>query len=202
MNMPKFSIIIPTHNGEQTIGRMLDSIENQKFRDYELIVICDACTDRTEQIARERGAIVRAVDFCNDGLTRNAGLDIATGEWILFADDDDWFLHEYVLEMLDGVIGKQGEQMMNFSFIRKGHGYVEQMPADMAVMCWSRCCRRDFIGETRFRKVPYGSDCVFFDDLIAKRPDIAFWNTPMYYYNDNNRSVREFTKAGGDFTKL
>ena len=192
MSSPFFSVIVPTHNGAWCIRTMLDSIRKQTFKDYEVIVVCDACTDNTAEIAEEYGAVVLTADFHRDGLTRNAGIDRAKGEWILFADDDDWFMHEYVFSMLHEVIGKQGEQVLNFSYVKKNKGYRAQTPGEMNMTCWCRCCRRDFIGDTRFTDKEYGSDNQFFMDLMAKKPDIVFWNTPMYYYNANNRSVSAY----------
>ena len=49
---PKYSIIIPSHNGEPHIRKCLDSVAFQWYRNYELIVICDRCEDNTEQIAK------------------------------------------------------------------------------------------------------------------------------------------------------
>ena len=97
----KFSIIIPAHNAAEHIQNALDSVTEQTFTDYELIVICDSCTDNTEQIAKEYGAITEKVAYHCDGPTRSRGLDIAKGDWILFMDDDDWWLHEYVLEQIN-----------------------------------------------------------------------------------------------------
>ena len=86
----RFSIIIPAHNEEKNIRKLLDSIKSQTFTDYEVIVVCDSCEDATESIAKEYGARTLNVDYHTDGLTRNAGIDIAKGEWLLFIDADDW----------------------------------------------------------------------------------------------------------------
>ena len=50
--MPKFSIIVPTHNSEEFMSKCLDSVVSQTCKDYELIIICDKCSDNTEKIAR------------------------------------------------------------------------------------------------------------------------------------------------------
>lgn len=189
---PRFSVIVPTHDGAWCIRKLLDSIREQSFRDYELIVVCDDCTDGTEEIAKEYGAKVIQVNYHRDGLTRNAGIDAAKGEWILFADDDDWFMHRFVFQMLDEVIGKQGEDALNFSYVQHRKGYREQTPERMFMTCWSRCCKRELIGDTRFTDASYGSDLQFFMDLMAKKPNMAFWNSPMYYYNANDRSLNAY----------
>ena len=100
----KFSIIIPAHNSAGYIQNALDSVAEQTFEDYELIVVCDSCTDNTEEIAKEYGARTVTVDYHCDGLTRNKGIEMAQGEWVLFIDDDDWWLHEFVLDQLNSRI--------------------------------------------------------------------------------------------------
>ena len=115
----KFSVIIPAHNEESVISKALESIKQQSFTDYEVIVICDACSDKTAEIARSYGAKVIDVDAHSSGAARNAGLDVAQGEWILFCDADDWYLHEYAFEMLAERVGSANEDVLIFSLIWK-----------------------------------------------------------------------------------
>lgn len=91
----KFSIIVPVHNGEQTIGRCIDSVISQSFQDWHLIVVLDGCTDRTQAICEEYyrkdntriSLIIKQMGGVSSA--RNAGLKVADGEWILFLDSDD-----------------------------------------------------------------------------------------------------------------
>ena len=181
-NKPRFSVIIPAHNAADRITKLLDTIRDQSFQDYELIVVCDACEDNTADIARRYTKSVYEVNFHHDGLTRNYGLDHAWGEWVLFADDDDWFLHELVFEMLNSQVGRQGEDVLMFSFIWKGVGYTRNVPRQW-IAVWNKCWRRAFIGDTRFSDVPYSSDADFHREMMQKGPKLANWDTPMYYYN-------------------
>ena len=94
MSRPFFSVIVPAHNSAEFIRRGLESIVNQDFDDYELTVVCDACTDDTAEVAAEYmgfGDSIIMTDYGRAGLARNEGLDTAIGDWILFMDDDDWF---------------------------------------------------------------------------------------------------------------
>ena len=86
---PFFSVIVPAHNAADRIRRGLSSIKRQTFDDYELIVVCDSCADNTEKIAKSYGAKTYPVNFHNDGLSRSEGIDRASGEWVLFMDDDE-----------------------------------------------------------------------------------------------------------------
>lgn len=197
--MPKFSVIIPTHNGAGTIRKMLDSIRAQTFTDYELIVVCDACTDVTEEIAREYGAKVITVDYHRDGLTRNAGIDAATGEWILFADDDDWYLHECCFQQIAQKAGKHGEDMLDYGFVVHGTGYYKQTPGQCYTMVWSRAWRRDFFRYRRFGDEEYGSDTAFYKRYVRGNGDltIAMWDMPIYCYNYMREGSMTWKKQQG-----
>ena len=179
---PFFSVIVPAHNSAAYIRKGLDSIRNQSFTDYELIIVCDSCTDDTECIAHEYTDKVYTVTYGRDGLTRNYGLDKATGEWILFMDDDDWFLHEFVFDLLHRVLGMNHEDILTFSFIWKGKGYAQNKPR-MWIAVWNKCWRREFIGDTRFSDVEFISDADFNKAMMDKKPVIANWDQPLYYYN-------------------
>ena len=184
MSNPLFSIIIPSHNGIPHITKALESCASQTFRDFELIVVCDACEDNTEKVAQAYGAKAVAVDVHRDGLARNAGIDIATGDWILFLDDDDWWLHEYVLQMLSDLLKDPNDyDIIFFSIIYKGRGYYQQTASHYEKFAAGHCIRRSFIGNTRFSSKQFGSDYDFFNGLLAKKPWCAFWSMPLYYYN-------------------
>lgn len=180
--MPKFSVILPCHNAEDRMRVALDSIRKQVFRDYEIIVICDACTDRTADIAAEYGAKVIEVDYRNPGPTRSAGLDAATGEWVLFMDDDDHWLHEYVLTQLCDEL--RDEDLLCFGFIWKGRGYTSpNRPGGIYwPAVWNKCWRRTAIGTTRFPEA-YPDDLLFHNLMMDKFLKIRTWEMPMYYYN-------------------
>lgn len=185
--MPRFSIIIPAYNAANRIHKGLDSIKSQTFTDYELIVICDNCADNTAQIAESYGAKAIPVNFGNDGLSRSKGLDVATGEWILFMDDDDWWLHEYVLELIDEKLRYHNNAMdvLCFSFIFKGYKYARPNGnrGHHWAAVWNKCWKRSVIGDTRFPNIHSCSDLYFHQDMFAKHLTIIDWDMPIYYYN-------------------
>lgn len=178
-----FSIIIPAHNSAAFIRKALDSVKAQSFKDYELIVVCDACTDNTEEIAREYTDKVFAVPFHNEGLARNYGLEHASGDWVLWIDDDDWWLHEFVLEQLSEQL-PDAIDVLCFSFIFKGRCYAKPTRGKDGhwIAVWSKCWRRSFIGDTRFG-TEHLSDVSWNDRMMSKKPRIRDWDMPLYYYN-------------------
>lgn len=195
---PMFSVIVPAHNAERYIGIGLDSILDQSFRDYELIVVCDKCEDNTEHIARGYGAKVIRTDYGLDGMARNAGLDAARGKWILFMDDDDWFLHEFVFGQLAEVVGRHGEDILMFSFIWKGVGYAKHGNGNHFLAVWNKCWRREFLKDVRFPDTPYWSDKEFDRRAMAKNPVVVSWDMPMYYYNYLREGSISWRKEKGE----
>ena len=189
-----FSIIIPAYNSENYIHKALDSIQQQSFRDYELIVVCDNCVDNTYEIACEYADKVYQVDFSNDGMARNCGIDNAKGRYILFMDDDDWFLHEFVLEMLHDKLKsyKSKLDILCFGFIYAHKGYAQPSSqrfnhGNQWTAVWNKCWRRTAIGKTRFPEVEMCSDRYFnntmFKKVLKKSLTVVDWDMPLYYYN-------------------
>ena len=183
MSRPFFSVIVPAHNSAEYIGKGLRSIKKQTFKDYELIVVCDACTDDTEQMARVYTDKIIVTDFGMDGLARNAGIDAAEGYWLIFMDDDDWFLHEYVFQQLYDAAVDTDADLLVFDFIWKGRGYYRNDDGNVNIAVWSKCWRRGIIGSTRFPAIQFTSDEPFMNEIVEKRPRAVWMRVPMYYYN-------------------
>jgi glycosyltransferase involved in cell wall biosynthesis len=96
--MPVVSVVISTHNRAGLVGAAIESVLNQTFRDFEVIVVDDASEDDTEKTVRSfRDARIRYIRHPvgkGDAATRNTGIRNATGEYIAFLDDDDEWLPE------------------------------------------------------------------------------------------------------------
>ena len=183
MTSPKFSMILPLHNAEKYMRTMLESIKKQAFKDYELICVCDSCEDNTEAIAREYSDIVVPVNFKRAGLSRNKGLELARGEWVLFADDDDYISDNQVFEYLANTVGKHGEDILFCGFDWQGVGRIIQTPEQHYAAVWNKAWRRAFIGETRFSDKWYGDDADFDSLMLSKGPRTWFVDRIIYYYN-------------------
>lgn len=94
--MIKFSIIVPVYNVEKYLNDCLNSILNQRYSNYEVIIVCDKCSDISEKIVDQyvkNNKKFKKIYAENTGLAqaRNLGLEKVTGDYILFLDGDDYF---------------------------------------------------------------------------------------------------------------
>ena len=182
MSKPFFSVIVPEHNAEEYMRVGLKSIREQGFTDYELIIVCDACTDNTAKIARQYGDKVLETNFARAGLARNAGLDVAEGEWILWMDDDDWYLKGAFQAIADEVRDRNDIDILAYGFEWKGMGYAKQSEQRIYPAIWNKAWRRDFIGDHRFPDWIHTDD-LGFAKMMHPLARFGYLNEILYYYN-------------------
>ncbi len=107
--MPEFSIVVPIYNVEGYLKKCLDSILNQSFVDYEIILVNDGSTDQSLSIIKEymsKYPDIKLINQENKGLSeaRNAGLKEARGNYVLFVDSDDFIDKDLLLNLNDSII--------------------------------------------------------------------------------------------------
>ena len=136
MGTPFFSIIIPTYNRAHFIGATLDSVQAQRFRDFEVLVVDDGSTDNTAAVLATRVAQDPQVHYlpkqnAERGAARNYGLARAGGEYVLFLDSDDR-LHPHHLSTLHAAIEAADPRpdfiATKYDFDRDG----QRRPSDLA----------------------------------------------------------------------
>ena len=105
-----FTVIVPIYNVEKYLEKCIDSILNQTFTDFEVLLVDDGSTDRCPQICdayEKKDHRVRVIHKTNGGVvsTRNAGILAAKGDYITYVDGDDWvkpgllqFVHDRIAE--------------------------------------------------------------------------------------------------------
>lgn len=105
MNSSKVSILIPLYNAEKYISQTLDSVLNQKYTNWECIIVNDGSTDNSEKIVLEKIKGNNKFKYLAEekggpGKARNYAASVATGKYLFFLDADDILLEDY---LLDGV---------------------------------------------------------------------------------------------------
>lgn len=104
-NEEKVSVIIPVYNVEMYLEKCIDSVINQIYKNIEIIIVNDGSTDNCEKIIKRYRNIDNRIIYVkqgNNGLSsaRNAGIKIATGEYVCFIDSDDWVSNKFVSNMI------------------------------------------------------------------------------------------------------
>ena len=203
---PLISIIVPIYNSEKYLYRCVDSILEQSFSDFELLLINDGSKDDSGRICDEYFAKdnrVRVFHKENGGASsaRNCGLDWAIGKYICFIDADDWIDKDYLKQLMpaDGVdmvvcsLKYEGEKIRHLciSDSQRNRKVIEDTLHQMLehmVIC-SPCCkmmRRDLIERNNIRfdvKVSAGEDMLFvYDYFSVGLNKIVTISSPLYHY--------------------
>ncbi len=115
----QLSVIIPVYKAEKTIRRCLDSLLNQPHEDTEIILINDGSPDLSGLICREyaqKHTEIRYIEKENGGVStaRNMGLDIATGDYVVFVDSDDWVYDTY-FSVIKNSLAENDWDLLQFS---------------------------------------------------------------------------------------
>ena len=112
------TVIIPTYNRAACIGMAIDSVLNQTYEDFELLVVDDHSTDETEQIVKRysdsRITLMKNSRKKGAQGARNTGLYAAKGEWVAMLDSDDAWLPEKLAKMVEA-IGRYDETLVGLS---------------------------------------------------------------------------------------
>jgi glycosyltransferase involved in cell wall biosynthesis len=101
---PEVSVIFPAFNAENFIGQAIQSVLDQTFKNFELIIIDDGSVDNTAKIVSQfkdpRIILIRQERNCGPSTARNVGLELAKGEWAAFLDADDGWHKERLIKLL------------------------------------------------------------------------------------------------------
>ena len=106
--MPRLSIIVPVYQAKEYLEKCINSILEQSFVDFELILVDDGSDDGCERICNDyakKDERVKIIRQENQGVSsaRNTGLDYATGKYIAFVDADDWVEKDLFEESINAI---------------------------------------------------------------------------------------------------
>lgn len=210
--MIKVSIIVPVYNIERLLPRCIDSILAQTYKDFELILVDDGSPDNSGKICDEYAGTdkrIKVVHKQNGGVSsaRNAGLDQAVGEFIMFCDSDDsvepcWcekmltlFESEHIDLGLCGYSMVDAETNANVGnkilsdeeiSIYNRNEVFEFRKAQVIECVWNKIFRKKIIDDFSLRfdeSLSYGEDFLFVMKYIqSAKGDFAFYNTALYDY--------------------
>ena len=208
---PMVSIIVPIYNAEQYLRRCVDSILNQEYTDYELLLVNDGSTDASGDICEEYGdqdPRVIVIQKENTGVSdsRNRAIDRARGKYLQFLDSDDWITpdatrlfvraaEEYGCDMVISdfyrVVGERlspkGDIEEEGVLTREEFAaHMMENPADFYYgVLWNKLYRRDIVEEHKLRMdmdISWCEDFMFNLEYIRYAKVFYALHAPIYYY--------------------
>lgn len=122
-----FSLILPVYNVERYLSRCIESILQQKFQDFEIILVDDGSTDTSKNLCdfwAEKSRKIKVFHKENGGLAsaRNYGLKYASGKYIFFIDSDDWIREDALRGCYEELIGEDECDVLKYGFRRVKDG--------------------------------------------------------------------------------
>lgn len=220
---PVLSIIIAAYNEEKTINNCL--MECKKINDIsiEIIVIDDGCTDSTGIIVKkiqEEDSRIKYIKQKNSGVSsaRNKGLDIASGQYIMFADADDKVLASSITEMMsvkdsdiiqgvqifsgeeysasNQVIKVPGKTLLSVCLNRNAYKTSFDNIGSNVILsvhgCYGKAFKREFLEQNNLRfieGVGLGEDLLFYMECLKKVEYITLVDIPIYQISVNPYST-------------
>ena len=213
------SVIVPVWNVEEFLDEGLESISVQTYVDFEVVMVDDGSTDRSGEICRqwvERDNRYRLIQKENGGLSsaRNAGLEVAKGEYVTFVDSDD-VIHPKYLETLMELAKRKEYFITGVGFLR----FSDDIPLVNCVMtekyhylpydaltemlyqnghminsAWGKLFRRELIEGIWFKEGILYEDLEWMARVLEKMPKskrVGLCDAPLYFYRKRDGSLIE-----------
>lgn len=218
---PNVTIIIPVYKVEATLDRCVRSVVEQSYHDLEVVLVDDGSPDQCPQLCdqwAERDERVRVIHKKNGGLSdaRNAGIEAAKGEWVMFVDSDDELGKDtlaQVMAMTEGndmvefpvyrFYGSERQELLTFrpQVYEDMKAYWLEGRAYEHAYAWNKIYRKELFDEVRFPKGEVFEDMHTLPRLLLKAHRVATTDQGIYYYHWNHRGITA-TADGTALTSL
>ncbi|MBQ6964013.1 MAG: glycosyltransferase family 2 protein [Paludibacteraceae bacterium] len=217
----KFSIIVPVYNSEQFLYRTLDSICLQDYSDFEVICVNDGSTDNSLDVLelyqqKYKNLIIYSQKNAGPSSARNVGISLASGDYMLFCDSDDWFeratilseLYDYIKsykEEIDVVYfpgntnwGGNTELSPNFEprMFDTGKELMNEYCLGGSFLFWGAiyayAYRLDVVRQHTLsfdERIVYGEDRLWVFNFLEKAQTSIVYPRPCYFYNVREASL-------------
>lgn len=207
----KISIIIPVFNGENSIETSLNSLLNQTYHNFEVIIVDDGSTDCTSKVIEsftEKDSRFIYLFQENKGVSaaRNKGLKNAVGEYICFLDSDDFYEITFLELMLQRITSKSADvcycgynlvdpqkKRIQHTLFKEENVLIEYVLGKVAIHTTGWMIRKDYIDKYKMifpEGVSWGEDFEFFFDVLSKTKKITFVKKHLTNYTIEFESNR------------
>ena len=217
----KLSVIVPVYQVEATLDRCVASIVGQTFSDLEVILVDDGSSDRSPQLCDEwaaKDSRVRVIHKTNGGLSdaRNAGLDVATGDFVTFVDSDDYLEFDTYQQVLPistscdivefpvfRFYGSNRQSLLTFAsgICTDVSEYWLKHYAYQHTYAWNKIYKATLFANVRFPKDRVFEDVYTLPLLLQRANQVGTTSKGLYYYCQNDQGITS-TAKGPELTQL
>jgi len=212
----KVSIIVPVYNAEKYLEECLDSLLNQTLDDYELILVNDGSKDSSEEILREyaekypRKLKYITVENGGQGRARNIGIEMAQGEYLGFADSDDWVDPTMFEKLYNAAVECDADMSLCdciecYSDGRTNYFSMTEYvhPMHITTSVWNKLFRSELAKTISFPHGLWYEDLTYVISFVLKARKIVPVHEGLYYYrigqlstmtNNNSRKNLDIIK--------
>lgn len=219
------SVIVPIYGVEDYLRKCVDSIINQTYKNLEIILVDDGGKDKCPEICDEyagKDSRIKVIHKKNGGLSdaRNAGIDIAKGEYLVFIDSDDWVETTMVEHLLDACkkynvkLAACGRYITDGTVINRTayegtEGVYSSEEAlneilsgkSLDVAAWDKIYARNLFEEIRFPVGENNEDIAVFYKIVDLAGRVAHTGTTEYFYRSRPGSITKL-KYSTDARKI
>lgn len=211
---PLISVIVPIYNVEKYLERCVDSIVNQTYKNLELILVDDGSPDNCPQMCDDyakKDSRIKVIHKKNGGLSdaRNAGMAVATGEYISFIDSDDYVSDDF-FECLLNVMNKENSDIAECSVVKfyednhfdeffdnlsaKTYDTQNAMSALIAENpfhqhVWNKLYKTELVKDVPYAVGKLNEDEFWTYQVFGRANKVAKLNKTMYYYFQRSSSI-------------
>lgn len=203
----KLSLVIPVHNLEKYIEPLLVSLKYQAYDHDEIepIFICDSCDDLTHQMVEVhlKGVFKHLVvidrEYHSSGLSRNDGIELATGEYIWLLDGDDWLIDNHAFKkVMEFFEAKPEDKFLRVHF--RSNSYTNY---NYLYTVWQWVWKAELAKAVKFTSQKYDDDVEWVQHMFHKFNILAFpdYPDPIYFYNYMREDSVMFKRKEEERTK-
>jgi len=197
------SVIVPIYNVEPYLAKCLDSLKQQTYKQFEVLMIDDGSTDDSALIAYKYATQDRRFRYVyqdneGQGSARNHGIDLSSGEYLSFVDSDDWVLPTFLQELINLIEdhnadmatcsalrcfenGRTAECTINKS-VNETREDIDKYLVSASFSVWNKLYRRDLFTNLRFIPRLKYEDYALMPQVYARCNRIASTSAPLYMY--------------------
>ncbi|NSL52731.1 glycosyltransferase family 2 protein [Calidifontibacillus erzurumensis] len=224
---PLISVIIPVYNRESKIHIALDSLINQTFQDFEVVIVDDGSVDRTAQVIEKytnTDSRFKYIYQKNAGVSsaRNKGIEKAKGNYISFLDSDDYYDSTFLEKMYSKISEKKADvcycsfynvtakgKSPSITVFKEGDILIDYILENVKINtnCWLIKKKLLHLNDLHFpTNVSWGEDVEFFSEVLSKTKNVCCVKEFLTYYvrkgDESNLSSFSLDKLDKDFSSI